>query len=108
MVWKKTNAEALEMTGNIVIPNGPHEGEQGLPLTALISHEDNTRILEVVPCYGEPLRYPVEELGKDPQRYALASSKKGFFKLMDLLEKGGEPVTRRPLLRNIHAVRLLP
>ncbi|MDX8412354.1 MAG: hypothetical protein R8K46_10875 [Mariprofundaceae bacterium] len=108
IIWSKTNVEALAIPGGTVISNGRHKGEQGLPLATLVSHGDGIRTLEVLPCYGEPLRYTVEELDKEPQRYVLAVNQKGLIKLMDLREKGGEPVTRKPLLKNIHAVRLLP
>lgn len=90
--------EALALPGSVVVAEGRHGGQRGLPLAEVLG---DGLILDVWPCRGDLLRYPRDTLRADPLRFVLVKSGKGTLKLLDTHREGAAPVTK-----NLAALRL--
>jgi len=90
--------EALALPGSVVVAEGRHGGQRGLPLAEVLG---DGLILDVWPCRGDLLRYPRDTLRADPLRFVLVKSGKGTLKLIDTHREGAAPVTK-----NLAALRL--
>jgi hypothetical protein len=98
--WEEDEALALE--GSLDQAEGRREGERALPLVALLRGREGVTAVEVWPCRGDPVSFPVESLRAAPTRYVLLMSRNRGYKLADMDARG------RPVLKGVAAVRLVP
>jgi len=103
MVWDKPAEEITGLPGAISIEFGRHQGDPGLPLSALLTGDGGGRMVEVVPCSGEPIRLMVGEFADQPNRYVIVRTPRGMLKLVDYSNPNSGGVT---MAKNLHAVRL--
>jgi len=91
----------LSLPGNIKVDSGRHQGEDGLPLAALLRPRPRATALEIWPCRGQPLLLDAKDLRRNPTSYVLVRSGRDSFKLIDL-----DTDNARPILKNIAAVHI--
>ena len=93
---------ALAMQGSVEIQQEGRAPERALPLAALLGEGGTTTALELWPCTGDPVTLPIDVVRAEPERYVLVLSRHRGFKLLD------RSLGRRPLLRNLAAIRIVP
>jgi len=74
-----------------------------LPVAGLLTRWPGTETVELWPCRGEVRRFEARDLEAAPDRWLLVLTPKGLLKLVD-----AEADPRRPVLRALAALRLLP
>ncbi|MDX8411980.1 MAG: hypothetical protein R8K46_08975 [Mariprofundaceae bacterium] len=101
-IWEKPSDEVMKIPGTVTVERGRHAGEPGLPVSALLP-DDGGRMLEIMPCRGEPVRLMIGELADQPNRYMIVRAPRGMLKLMDYSKPDSGD---RILAKNLYAVRL--
>lgn len=95
--------EAVDKVGKLRVGAGRHAGKAAIGVGDLASLAPEAGRAEVVPCVGPPMTFDLAQASADPDHFFFVPAKRGAFKLMD---RDGD--AKKPLLKNIALVRLLP
>jgi len=102
-VRKAQPERALAELGKRRLTTGRHAGQPAIGLSDLGDLVAGAGRIEIVPCKGASMTFDLTQAASDPSRFVLVSAKRGAFKLMD---RDGDP--KKPMIKNIAVVRLLP